>query len=148
MRIPSRQLMALRTMVTVQLSAIIAQSGWAAAALGGEEHYWRNHSLGALFTSGVCVLGAGLYVLLRRNAGPVNVTLAVSLAAAVGVQYALGEAGVRAIHIFFGILIAMLATALTSWTYRHDDGQPPGFGPGAAAHQSDSQPLTEGGRRG
>ena len=47
-------------------------------------------------------------------------TTAVALAAALGVQYALGESHVIGLHIFFGVLIAMLVTALTSWTYRHD----------------------------
>lgn len=116
---PSPPLIALRTMATVQLSAIIAQAGWAAAALGGEPHYWSNHSTGAHLAIGLCTLGALLYLVLHRHAGIVNATLAVLLALAVGVQYLLGEASEIGLHIFTGVLIAMLATALTSWTYRH-----------------------------
>lgn len=122
---PSRALVALRTMITVQLSAIIAQAGWAAAALGGEPGYWTNHWLGAYATIGLCLLGAGLYLALRRQAGAVNVTLAVLLALAVTLQFVLGQQGVIGAHIFVGVLIAMLATALTSWTYRRSDSHLP-----------------------
>ena len=43
-----------------------------------------------------------------------------SLALAVTVQFALGETDQRALHIFLGVLVVMLGTALTSWTYRHE----------------------------
>lgn len=125
MRLPSRALMALRFIATVELSAVLAQAGWAAAYVGGERGYLRHHSVGAGVTLAVCGVGAVAYVVLRRAAGVVNVALAVLLAVAVGAQYALGEARVVAPHIFLGVLIAMLATALTSWTYRHDDSVAP-----------------------
>jgi hypothetical protein len=44
----------------------------------------------------------------------------------VSVQYALGQSGDRALHIFVGVLLAMLGTALTSWTYRHAMPEPAG----------------------
>ncbi len=124
MKLPSPPMMLLRSVATLEISAVIAQVGWAAAFLGGEERYEAFHSAGALVTIAICGLGALVYVVMRRHAGPVNVTLAVALAvalaAALGVQYALGESHVIGLHIFFGVLIAMLVTALTSWTYRHD----------------------------
>jgi hypothetical protein len=113
MRIPSRAMVALRFVATLVLSALIAQAGWAAAYLGGDRGYLRHHSVGAGVTLAVCVASAVAYVVLRRAAGPVNVTLAVLLAVAVG------------------WLIAMLGTALTSWTYRHDDGAAPAWVAGA-----------------
>ncbi|QQS02236.1 MAG: hypothetical protein IPK37_07900 [Austwickia sp.] len=131
MRIPSRAMVALRFVATLVLSALIAQAGWAAAYLGGDRGYLRHHSVGAGVTLAVCVASAVAYVVLRRAAGPVNVTLAVLLAVAVGCQYALGESGVVGVHIFVGVLIAMLGTALTSWTYRHDDGAAPAWVAGA-----------------
>ena len=127
MRLPARPsvpMMVLRSVATVLISAIIAQAGWAAAALGGEPHYWRNHAVGAPITLGLCVAAAVVYVVMRRSAGRVNVALAVGLAVAVAAQYGLGEAHVIGWHVFLGILIAMLVTALTSWTYRHDDRAP------------------------
>lgn len=119
MQLPPPRLIVLRSVATIELSAIIGQAGWAAAFLGGETRYRAYHAAGAAVTLACCALGAVAYALLRRSAGAVNVALASALAVLVGVQYALGESAVTAAHIFLGVLIAMLATALTSWTYRH-----------------------------
>ncbi|MCA0438431.1 MAG: hypothetical protein M9891_08900 [Austwickia sp.] len=121
MTIPTKPMMALRFIATVVLSAVVAQAGWAAAYLGGDRSYLRQHTLGGGVTLAVCVLAATAYVALRRAAGRVNVALAIFLAAAVGGQYALGAVEAVGPHIFLGVLIAMIATALTSWTYRHQD---------------------------
>lgn len=123
--LPHPHLIALRLAATVLLSAIIGQAGWAAAMLGGEPRYARFHEVGAWVTLALAVLSALTYVVLRRSAGPVNLWLALGLTAMIAVQIGLGETGQRAPHIFVGVLIAMLATALTSWTYRH---QMPGTG--------------------
>ena len=48
MRRPCAPLLALRTLVTLALCAVIAQAGWAAAALGGEPGYWSRHGTGAV----------------------------------------------------------------------------------------------------
>ena len=116
---PPFPLIVLRTVVTVVLSALIGQAGWAAAFLGGEGQYRNHHRVGAWVTLGLCLVGAGVYVAMRRVAGPVNVTLAVLLAVAASVQFALGQNGQTSVHIFLGVLLVMLGTALTSWTYRH-----------------------------
>lgn len=122
--LPHPHLVALRLAATVLLAAVIAQAGWAAAWLGGEPRYARFHEVGAWATLAVAVLSALTYVVLRRSAGPVNLWLAIGLTVAIAVQLGLGEAGQRAVHIFVGVLIAMLATALTSWTYRHQMPEP------------------------
>ena len=127
---PHPHLVVLRSAVTVVLSCLIGQAGWAAAFLGGETQYVRHHQVGAWVTLAAAVLSAVVYLLLRRTGGPVNTTLAVLLAAAVAAQFALGESDQRALHIFVGVLVVMLATALTSWTYRH---QMPVPTPGAEA---------------
>lgn len=119
MRLPHPHLIALRLAATVLLSAVIAQAGWASAWLGGDPRYARVHDVGGWVTVVVAVLTALTYVVLRRSAGPVNLWLAVVLVAAIAVQISLGRAGRTDVHIFLGVLIAMLATALTSWTYRH-----------------------------
>ena len=116
---PHPHLVLLRSAATVVLSALIAQAGWAAAYLGGESHYALHYAVGAWITLALTVVSALVYLVLRRSAGPVNVALAVVLALAVAAQFALGHTGQRALHIFVGVLVAMLGTALTSWTYRH-----------------------------
>ena len=117
--LPHPHLIVLRSSVTVTLSALIAQAGWAAAFLGGEPQYRAHHEVGAWVTLAVCVANAVLYGVLRRSAGPVNLALAALLAVMAGVQVALGEAHLASALIFCGVLTLMLATALTSWTYRH-----------------------------
>lgn len=120
MTLPPLPLIVLRTVVTVVLSALLGQAGWAAAFLGGEGQYRNHHRVGAWVTLGVCLAAAVVYVDMRRVAGRVNVTLAVLLAVAAAVQFALGQRGDTAVHIFLGVLLVMLGTALTSWTYRHE----------------------------
>lgn len=117
--LPHPHLVVLRSAVTVLLSCIIGQAGWAAAFLGGDLGYVRHHQVGAWVTLVVALVTAVVYVVLRRSAGRVNVALAVLLAAALAVQTVLGASGMRELHIFVGVLVAMLGTALTSWTYRH-----------------------------
>lgn len=118
-RLPHPHLIALRTAATVVLSCLVAQAGWASAFLGGDTGYRAHHRVGAIVTLTACLVSAAVYVILRRSAGPVNLTLAVLVALGAVVQYALGEAMVTAQHIFLGVLLGMLGTALTSWTYRH-----------------------------
>ncbi|MGO0575763.1 hypothetical protein [Ornithinimicrobium panacihumi] len=118
---PHPHLIWLRSAATLLLSCIIGQAGWAAALLGGEGQYAVHHRVGAWVTLAVAVLTALVYAVLRRSAGPVNLWLAVVTVLAVVAQFTLGELGPdhRALHIFLGVLLAMLGTALTSWTYRH-----------------------------
>ena len=116
---PPTPLIVLRTVATVVISALIGQAGWAAAFLGGDDGYRAYHQVGAWATLAVCVAAAVVYLAMRRSAGTVNVVLAVSVAAAASVQFALGEWGATSVHIFLGVLLVMLGTALTSWTYRH-----------------------------
>ncbi len=117
---PHPHLIILRTVATVVISCIIGQAGWAAAFIGGSEEYLPYHRVGAVVAVVVSILSAVVYLVLRRSAGPVNVGLAVALSVAVVAQYAMGNTGMASLHIFWGVLLVMLGTALTSWTYRHD----------------------------
>lgn len=117
---PHPHLIALRSVATVILSCLIGQAGWAAAFIGGQDEYRPYHAVGAWVAMVACVVGAVVYLALRRSAGLVNVVLSLVLAAAVIVQFTLGELGARSVHIFLGVLVLMLGTALTSWTYRHE----------------------------
>ena len=116
---PHPHLIILRTAATIVISCVIGQAGWAAAFIGGSGNYLPYHRVGAVVAVVVSILGAVVYLVLRRSAGLVNVILAVALAVGVVAQYALGSAGMASLHIFWGVLLVMLATALTSWTYRH-----------------------------
>lgn len=111
-------LLVLRFIVTLELSLLIGQAGWAAAGLGGQPGYFRMHAAFALPTLLFGIANALVYVALRRTAGPVCLVLALLLAAMSIAQYALGDAQVLGAHIFVGVLTIMTATALTSWTYR------------------------------
>lgn len=124
MQLPPMPLIVLRSVVTVVLSCLIGQAGWAAAFLGGEGDYRVHHQVGAWVALAASVAAALVYLALRRAAGPVNVTLAVLLAVVVSAQFSLGELGWTSAHIFLGVLTVMLATALTSWTYRHTLPEP------------------------
>ena len=119
MRLPPPALIVLRLIATLLLSLVIAQAGWASAFLGGQEQYERLHAIGGPVTLAASVIGAGIYLVLRSAAGTVNVVLAVLLAAMLTGQYLIGGGALVSLHIFTGVLIAMVATALTSWTYRH-----------------------------
>ena len=119
MTLPHPHLIVLRSTATVMLSLIIGQAGFAAAFLGGGPQYFPVHATLGLVTLVVCLLGAVVYLVLRRTAGPVLIGLAVVIAAMTVLQVVLGETGVKDWHIFCGVLTAMMATALTSWTYRH-----------------------------
>lgn len=111
-------LLVLRSIVTLELSLLIGQAGWAAAGLGGAPGYFRMHAAFALLTLIFGLANALVYVALRRTAGLVCLVLALLLAAMLIAQYALGEARTLGPHIFLGVLTIMTATALTSWTYR------------------------------
>lgn len=117
---PHPHLIWLRSAATLVLSCLVGQAGWASAFLGGQRQFYPHHAVGAWVTLGVTLASTAVYVVLRRSAGPVNLTLALLLLAGVVAQLALGElGGQRSLHIFVGVLLCMLATALTSWTYRH-----------------------------
>ena len=117
--LPPPALIVLRSAATLVLSAMIGQAGWAAAFLGGEPRYLPVHEFFGAVTVVIGVLSALCYLVLRRAAGVVNVSLAVGFAIGAVLQYLLGQGQQVAVHIFFGVLLVMLATALTSWTYRH-----------------------------
>jgi hypothetical protein len=120
MRLPIHpHLLVLRSAATLVLSALIAQVGWAAAGLGDDGAYFLVHAVFAWVVVVVCVLSAVVYVVLRRSAGPVLVVLALVTAVLPLVQVALARAELVSLHIFLGVLTAMVGTALTSWTYRH-----------------------------
>ncbi len=123
MRLPSPQMMILRCAATLWLSAVIGQAGFAAAGIGRDHSWFGAHEVGAVIALAIAVVSGVLYVALRRHGGAVTTGLALLGVVATLAQYALGESGVIDVHVFLGVLLAMIVTALTSWTYRHDDGR-------------------------
>ena len=117
--LPHPHLIWLRSAATLLISAVIGQAGFAAAAIGRDKSYFLFHAIGAGVTLTLGIASAICYTVLRRTAGPVLLWLAWATAAAIIVQFVLGKLEIADAHIFLGVLIAMLATALTSWTYRH-----------------------------
>jgi len=116
--LPHPHLIVLRTAATLVISAVLAQAGFAAAAIGRDKSYFAAHVIGAGVTLTLGIATAICFTVLRRTAGPVLLWLAWATAGALVVQFTLGKLAVADVHIFLGVLIAMLATALTSWTYR------------------------------
>lgn len=57
---PHRHLIVLRSAVTIALSCLIAQAGWASAFLGGEAQYRAFHAIGAWVSLSVCVINAAV----------------------------------------------------------------------------------------
>ncbi len=113
-------LIILRSVATLLLSAIIAQFGFASAFLGGKgQAFYAIHSVLGFVVLGLCLAGLVVYLVLRRTAGPVLIGMAIALVIMAALQVLLAELGIKDLHIFNGILTAMMATALTSWTYRH-----------------------------
>jgi len=117
-KLPHPHLILLRTAATLVISAVLAQAGFAAAALGRDKSYFAAHVIGAGVTLTLGIATAICYTVLWRTAGPVLLWLAWATAGALVVQFTLGKLEVADVHIFLGVIIAMLATALTSWTYR------------------------------
>lgn len=116
--LPHPHLIVLRTAATLVISAVIGQAGFAAAAIGREKSWFLFHAIGAWLTLALAIGCALCFTVLRRTAGRVLLWLAWAQAAAITVQFTLGRLEIADVHIFLGVLIAMLATALTSWTYR------------------------------
>ena len=117
--LPHPHLIVLRSAVTLLISAVISQAGFAAAFLGRDKGYLAYHAIGAGVALALGIACAICFTVLRRTAGTVLLALAWVTAAAIVVQFTLGMLEVEDAHIFLGVLIAMLTTALTSWTYRH-----------------------------
>ncbi|WP_133754407.1 hypothetical protein ACF3NT_07980 [Naumannella halotolerans] len=118
MRWPGRELVVLRTAVTIVLSLLIGQAGWAAAFLGGDPAWYDQHRFFAPVTAIAAVLMGLCFVAYRRTAGGVLLGLAALVVVMIFAQYLIGTLGMAAPHIFLGVLTAMAGTALTSWTYR------------------------------
>lgn len=117
--LPHPHLIWLRSAVTLLISAVIGQAGFAAAAIGKRDKgYLVFHAIGAGVTITLAIACAICFTVLRRTAGRVLLWLAWLTAAAIVVQFTLGKLEIADVHIFLGVLIAMLTTAVTSWTYR------------------------------
>ena len=115
-----RSLLLVRTGATGVLSMAVCQAGLAAGTFFGGVDQLRWHGLFGLVTMGVTIVTAILAGLYVRDGGPRWVLwFSLVVVAWATVQVTLGRLEIAAPHAFSGTLFAMLATAFTSWVFRH-----------------------------
>lgn len=109
----------LRVLSTLLLAFAIAQAGLGSGYLDGAHALLIAHATNAFAVLVLTVLAAVFGFSNRRSGGPGWVFyLPLALVVAVVVQMALGFAGVRSGHVFWGVLYLCGVTAYCSYTYR------------------------------
>lgn len=109
----------LRALTTVYLALAIGQAGFGSAYLGGGD-YLLFHNINAFLVVGLgiaCVVAGVLYL---REGGPWWPTVFAAVLVVVSItQAVLGQTGVRAPHIFLGIMFLCGVTTICSYVWRH-----------------------------
>ncbi|WP_375425219.1 hypothetical protein [uncultured Friedmanniella sp.] len=109
----------LRILSTLLFAFAIAQAGLGSGYLEGGRGLLIAHATNAFAVLVLTVLAVVLGFGHRRGGGPGWVFyLPLGLLIAVAVQVALGFAGARSIHVFWGVLYLCGVTAYCSYTYR------------------------------
>ena len=109
----------LRILSTLLLAFAVAQAGLGSGYLDGGRALLVAHATNAFAVLVLTVLAAVLGFAHRRAGGPSWVFyLPLALVIAAVVQIALGFAGVRSFHVFWGVLYLCGVTAFCSYTYR------------------------------
>ena len=109
----------LRILSTLLLAFAIAQAGLGSGYLDGGRGLLIAHATNAFAVLVLTVLAAVLGFASRRSGGPSWVFyLPLALVVAVVVQLALGFAGVRSFHVFWGVLYLCGVTTYCSYTFR------------------------------
>lgn len=115
-----RSLTLVRAGATVVIGLAVNQAGLASGYLGGVRSLKEFHEIFGFVTLAGTLIATVLAWRYVRDGGPRwMVWLAGSTALLATTQIGLAEAKVKGLHIFVGVLFAMLATAFTSWAYRH-----------------------------
>ncbi len=127
----------LRILSTLLLAFAIAQAGLGSGYLDGNHTLLVIHATNAFAVLVLTVLAAVFGFSHRRSGGPAWVFyLPLGLLVAVVVQMALGFAGVRSGHVFWGVLYLCGVTAYCFYTYRE---LPTAVRTGSAANVSDAR---------
>jgi len=113
----------LRILSTLLFAFAIAQAGLGSGFLEGGRALLVAHATNAFAVLVLTLLSAVLGFSYRRAGGPSwTFYLPLGLLAAAAVQMALGFAGARSIHVFWGVLYLCGVTAFCSYTFRELPG--------------------------
>ncbi len=123
------QIKQLRILATVLLGFAIGQAGLGSGFLNDEARgLLIAHATNAFAVLVLTILAAVFGFNYRRSGGPGWVFfMPLAMVAMAGIQVSLGFAGMRGIHVFWGVLYLCVATAFCSYTWRHrlaDKAQP------------------------
>jgi hypothetical protein len=114
------QIKQLRILSTVLLGFAIGQAGLGSGYLDGVAVLLIAHVTNAFAVLVLTVLSAIFGFNYRRAGGPGwAFFLPLAMVAMVGIQITLGFAGLRGVHVFWGVLYLCAATAFCSYTWRH-----------------------------
>ena len=126
----------LRILSTLLLAFAVAQAGLGSGYLDGGRGLLIAHATNAFAVVVLTVLAAVFGFATRRSGGPSWVFyLPLGLVVAVVAQMALGFAGARSVHVFWGVLYLCGVTTYCSYTFRllPEDRRRPGAAAGRAA---------------
>ena len=125
----------LRILSTLLLAFAVAQAGLGSGYLDGGRGLLIAHATNAFAVLVLTVLSAVLGFAYRRGGGPSwTFYLPLALVVAAVVQLALGFAGARSTHVFWGVLYLCAVTTFCSYTFR----LLPSDGPRARARATDA----------
>ena len=114
------QIKQLRILSTVLLGFAIGQAGLGSGYLDGGAALLIAHVTNAFAVLVLTVLSAIFGFNYRRAGGPGwAFFLPPAMVAMAGIQITLGFAGLRGVHVFWGVLYLCAATAFCSNTWRH-----------------------------
>ena len=114
------QIKQLRILSTVLLGFAIGQAGLGSGYLDGVAVLLIAHVTNAFAVLVLTVLSAIFGFNYRRAGGPGwAFFLPLAMVGMAGIQITLGFAGLRGVHVFWGVLYLCAATAFCSYTWRH-----------------------------
>jgi ABC-type multidrug transport system permease subunit len=114
--VPVKQL---RVVSTVLLAFAVGQAGLGSGYLDGGRWLLVAHAANAFAVLLLAILSAVFGFVFRRSGGPSWIFyFPLALVAVVGIQIALGFAGVRGVHVFLGVLLTSAITMFCSYSWR------------------------------
>jgi hypothetical protein len=113
------QIKQLRIVATLLFAFAVAQAGLGSGYLDGVQTLLVAHATNAFAVLVLAVIGAIFGVTMRRSGGPSwTVFMPIAIIIALAVQMMLGFAGIKGLHVFFGVLILCTITAYCSYSWR------------------------------
>jgi hypothetical protein len=108
-----------RILSTVLLAFAVGQAGLGSGYLDGGRGLLVAHAANAFAVLLLAILSAAFGFVFRRSGGPSwTFYFPLTLVAVVGIQIALGFAGVRGVHVFLGVLLTSAITMFCSYSWR------------------------------